>query len=356
MIRPAIALAFLAACGGSPPPEPPKAEAPAAEVPPPAAPVAEVPAQHRALFKAVSPVPVAPADKDLVELGRMLYYENRLSVMQNQSCNTCHQLENWGVDNQAVSLGSKGQRGGRNSQTVYGAYTHFAQFWDGRAPTVEEQAKGPILNPIEMGMKDEKSVLAVLESIPGYQEAFSRTFPADTPSITYDNLAKAIGAFERHLVTPSRFDTYLNGDVGALSDDEKKGLDTFIAAGCTACHMGDQLGGQMFQKLGLVVPYPTKDLGRYDVTKNEADKYFFKVPSLRNVAKTGPWFHDGGVATLEEAVSLMGKHQLGKELTPEETASIVTFLQVLTGEIDKAYIAQPQLPPSGPKTPGPGKG
>lgn len=348
----ATVVALAAACGGSTPAPAPTEPAPAPEAPP-VAEASPIPAQHTALFKPVAAIPVAPTDKELVELGRMLYHETRLSIAQNQSCNSCHQLENFGVDNQPTSPGSKGALGGRNSPTTYGAFAHVAQFWDGRSPTVEEQAKGPILNPIEMGMKDEASVVALLESIPGYQEAFARAFPTAEKKITYDHLAKAIGSFERYLVTPSRFDAYLAGDAAALTDDEKKGLDTFIAAGCTTCHLGEQVGGSMYQKLGLVVPYDTKDLGRYEVTKSDADKFVFKVPSLRNIEKTGPYFHDGTVATLEDAVRLMGKHQLGKDLTPDEVGAIVTFLKSLTGTIDKAYIAPPALPPNGPKTPGP---
>ncbi len=350
---PYMIVAALMGCGSPAPAPKPAAPVEAPAPAPVEAAKPAVPAQHTALFQPLKSVPVAPTEKDLVELGRMLYHETRLSVRQNQSCNTCHVLSAYGVDNLPTSPGSRQELGKRNSPSSFGASGHFVQFWDGRSATLEEQAKGPILNPVEMGMKDEAAVLAMLESIPGYQEAFSRAFPTDSPAITYNNLAMAIGAFERHLVAPSRFDAYLEGDAAALTAEETKGLEAFISTGCIACHMGPHLGGQMFQKLGLVVPYPTADLGRFEVTGQEADKYVFKVPSLRNIAKTGPYFHDGSVTTLEDAVGLMAKHQLGKDLTGEQVADIVTFLNVLTGEIDRAYVAEPSLPPNGPKTPGP---
>lgn len=353
----------LIACGGS------ESDAPAASVaqtveeappepapepePEPEAPKAEVPAQHTALFKPIEPAKVAMSEKDLLELGRTLYFETRLSLSQDISCNSCHQLDNFGVDNEPTSPGYKGQRGERNSPTVYNAFGHIAQFWDGRAKDVEEQALGPILNPVEMAMPDEKSVVKVLESIPAYHTLFAKAFPKEAAPITYANIGTAIGAFERKLTTPGRFDTYLKGDVEALTEDERAGLDTFIATGCATCHMGENLGGAMYQKIGLVEPYETEDVGRAKVTGNDADKFMFKVPSLRNIAKTGPYFHDGSVGTLTEAVKLMGKHQLGKELSDEDTASIITFLAALTGEPNKAYVAAPGLPPSGPETPGP---
>lgn len=348
---------LLAACGGTPAPEKkPELPKPAAktEAPtPPPAPKEAIPAAHTALFKALDKATPNPADKAKADLGRMLYYDTRLSLSQTISCNSCHMLDKFGVDGQPTSPGHKGQKGGRNSPTTYNAFLHFAQFWDGRAADVEAQAKGPVLNPIEMAMPDAKAVESVLASIPGYKDLFTAAFPGQQSPISYDNMATAIGAFERNLVTPSRFDTYLKGDASALTIEEKKGLETFIATGCTACHGGQLLGGASYQKLGAVVPYETKDVGRAEVTKNDADKFMFKVPSLRNIDKTGPYFHDGSVATLEEAVQKMGKHQLGKELKPEEVSSIVTFLKALTGEADPSYIAKPTLPESGPTTPKP---
>ena len=310
--------------------------------------------------KAFAPLPEVmesaanPVTEEKVALGRMLYYDTRLSKSQEISCNTCHLLENFGVDNEPTSEGHNGQRGDRNSPTVYNAAGHFAQFWDGREPNVEEQAKGPVLNPVEMAMPDEASVVKVLKSIPQYVEAFRAAFPDDKDPVTFDNMAKAIGAFERKLVTPGRWDAFLKGDAAALTEAELAGLQAFLDANCQTCHMGPYLGGTMFQKLGVVKPWPDqKDLGRYRVTKNEADKMMFKVPSLRNIAKTAPYFHDGSVATLEEAVAKMAEYEIGKELTPDEVASIVTFLNALTGEIPADYIAQPELPPSTAKTPKP---
>ena len=288
-----------------------------------------------------------------VELGRRLYYEKRLSKSQQISCNSCHLLNRFGVDGEPTSPGHKGQRGGRNSPTTLNAAFEFAQFWDGRAATVEEQAKGPVLNPIEMGMPKPEACVAVIESIPGYAALFAKAFPSDAKPVSYDNFARAVGAFERRLVTPSRFDEFLGGKTDALNDAEVAGLDTFLTTGCPTCHMGPTVGGQMFQKIGLVHPYETKDLGRYDVTKKEADKYFFKVPMLRNVAETGPYFHDGSVKTLDEAIRLMAWHQLGKKLEPAEIASIQTFLGSLTGKVDATYVAEPAPLPSGPNTPKP---
>ncbi len=353
-----VLLLALGACGSDTPAPAPAPEAvaeKAAEAPEPAAPTVDE--KHTAIFAAL------PSSMDreggparteaLVDLGRMLYYDTRLSSNQEQSCNTCHQLANFGVDSEPTSPGVKGERGGRNSPTSLNAAGHLAQFWDGREPDVEGQAKGPILNPGEMNMPDAETVEKLLKSIPGYREAFKAAFPEAEAPITYDNLALAIGAFERGLVTPSKWDAYLAGDATALTEAERKGADDFMAAGCTACHNGAYVGGQMYAKLGQVVPYETADVGRMEVTKNEADKHMFKVPSLRNIAKTGPYLHDGSVQTLDEMIVLMGKHQLGKDLDEATVASIKTFLEALTGELDEKYAAKPELPANGPKTPGP---
>jgi cytochrome c peroxidase len=247
------------------------------------------------------------------------------------SCNSCHNLSTFGVDNEPTSPGHEGKRGGRNSPTSFNAALHVAQFWDGRAKDVEAQALGPILNPVEMGMASEQQVVDRLKADPKTVEAFTKAFPGEAEPLTYANVGKAIGAFERTLITPSRFDAYLKGDEKALSAAEVEGAKLFVQTGCTACHMGATLGGQMYQKLGLVKEYDTKDLGRFEVTKNEADKKFFKVPSLRNVAKTGPYFHDGSIKTLDQAVSIMAEYQLGKQLSNDQVTSIVTFLGSLTG-------------------------
>jgi len=293
-----------------------------------------------------------PLKTEQIDLGRMLFYETRLSKNQQISCNTCHQLDKYGVDGESTSPGHKKQRGGRNSPTVYNAAGHFSQFWDGRAKDVEEQAKGPILNPIEMAMASGEQVIQVLESMPGYVEAFKKAFPDDKTSITYDNIAAAIGAFERKLITPSPFDKFIAGDDGAMNAEEKKGFQVFVAAGCVTCHSGPVLGGRMYQKAGLVKPWPDiKDMGRFDLTKGEGDRHVFKVPSLRNIAKTAPYMHDGSVHDLNRQVQMMARHQLAVELSPADVKSIVTFLHTLTGEIPTDYIKPPKLPESGPNTP-----
>ncbi len=294
-----------------------------------------------------------PVTEEKIALGRMLYVEKRFSKNQDLACASCHALEKFGVDGEPTSPGHKGQRGDRNSPSTFNAALHFAQFWDGRAADVEAQAKGPVLNPVEMAMPAETDVVGVLKSIPGYAPLFAAAFPGEADPITYDNMARAIGAFERRLITPGRFDAFLAGDDAALSAAEQRGLAVFLDTGCTSCHFGATLGGQMYQKLGLVEAYPTEDVGRAKVTGAEADNFFFKVPSLRNVAETGPYFHDGSVATLREAVTLMARHQLGKTLAEADAADLLAFLGALTGSIDPAYVAVPPLPESGPDTPAP---
>lgn len=289
-----------------------------------------------------------------VDLGRMLYYENRLSKSQKFSCNSCHLLDQYGVDNQPTSEGHKGKRGDRNSPTSYNAAGHIAQFWDGRAADVEEQAKGPVMNPVEMAMPDEKTVIATLSSMPEYVALFKKAFPGEAQPLTYDNMARAIGAFERKLVTPSRWDKFLKGDATALTDAEKAGFNRFYDAGCATCHNGAYLGGAMYQKAGVAKPWPSQtDPGRLAATKNEKDRMFFKVPSLRNIEKTWPYFHDGSVKSLDVAVRMMAEHELGKPLSKEDVASIGTFLKALTGEVPRDYIKPPKLPAATAKTPKP---
>ena len=319
----------------------------------------EVDSAQLGIFKVLPPVMESaanPISEEKAVLGRMLYYDARLSRGQDVSCNSCHELSKYGVDNQPVSDGDKGQKGTRNAPTVYNAAGHFVQFWDGRAPTVEEQAKGPILNPVEMAMPDEKRALAVVNSMPEYVEAFKMAFPDEKNPVTFDNLAKAIGAFERKLVTFSRWDKFLGGDQTALSDAEKAGLNKFLDVGCSTCHNGVYVGGSMFQKLGLAKPWNNaNDPGRFAVTKQEADRMVFKVPTLRNIEKTAPYYHDGSIATLEEAVRQMADHQLAQTLSKEEVGSIATFLKALTGELPTGYIKEPPLPKSTAQTPKPDK-
>jgi cytochrome c peroxidase len=302
-------------------------------------------------FKAVRAVlsddatPVNPAQ---VALGRMLYFERRISRTKELSCNSCHPLDRYGADGDATSLGHHGGRGSRNSPTVYHAAGFFAQFWDGRALNVEEQAKGPILNPVEMGMRDGQEVEQVLAAIPGYKEVFAKAFPGDKRALSYDNVGRAIGAFERGLVTPSRWDDYLGGKKDALSGAEMEGLRVFTNVGCMVCHTGEFVGGSMFAKVGAVEPWPNqKDQGRYEVTKKAEDKMLFKVPTLRNVEHTAPYFHDGSSATLDQAVRKMGKHQLGLDLSVAEVSSIVAWLKSLSGPLPTEYIKAPPLPGAG---------
>jgi cytochrome c peroxidase len=275
-----------------------------------------------------------------VALGKMLYFDVRLSKDNKISCNSCHNLSTAGVDNLPVSPGNdEGSFGGRNSPTVLNAAFHIAQFWDGRAKDVEEQAGGPILNPVEMAIPSKNFLEDRLAGIVEYKMAFASAFPEDENPIKYINVQKSIAAFERKLVTPSAFDAFLAGDNNAINDEQKAGLDNFISIGCIACHSGNLLGGNMYQKFGTFGNYweltgsDPIDNGRFDLTQNEADKYMFKVPSLRNVAGTSPYFHDGSVKDLGESVKIMAKLQLNKELSEEEAKSIVTFLNSLSGEV-----------------------
>ena len=341
-----FALAVLAACSAKPAP--------------PAATKDEPIKFDQAELSVFTPLPErmdaagGPAPAALVDLGRMLYYEKRLSKSQELSCNSCHDLTAFGVDGQPTSDGHKGQTGDRNSPTVYNAARQVAQFWDGRAADVEAQAKGPILNPIEMAMPSEHIVITTLQSMPEYVDAFKKAFPNEPKPVTYDNLGKAIGAFERGLVTPARFDAFLKGDENALGAEEKAGLKIFLKAGCQTCHNGAGEGGTSFQKVGAVKPFPrSDDPGRYKVTKAEPDRGVFKVPSLRNIEKTGPYFHDGKTATLEAAVRDMAEYQLGKTLTDQEVGQVVVFLRALTGQLPTDYIKEPALPKSTAKTPKP---
>lgn len=276
------------------------------------------------------------AEKDtpeLIALGRELYFDKRLSANNSQSCNTCHAVEGGkgGVDNEPTSVGAFGKRGGRNSPTVLNAGLQLAQFWDGRARDLAAQAKGPILNPIEMGMPSEQAVIEKLSKTE-YPQKFATVFAGEKEPLTYDNLAQAIAAFERTLITRDRFDQFLKGRNTALNDTELKGLKMFLTAGCVACHNGPLVGGNSYQKLGVVNAYKNDDLGRFAVTKDEADKQRFKVPTLRNIALTAPYFHDGAQVSLEDAIREMGWLQLGRKLEPDEVQSIAAFLRTLTDE------------------------
>ena len=271
--------------------------------------------------------------KDIIALGKKLYFEKKLSINDSQSCNSCHMIDGgrFGVDNLSTSPGAKGKNGDRNSPTVFNAGFQIAQFWDGRAPDLKEQAKAPIQNPIEMGMPSEKFVVDKISKIPEYPALFKKAYPSTENPITYDNLANAIASFERTLITRDRFDDFMNGDKDALSENERQGLRIFMSLGCTSCHNGNLLGGRLYQKMGLVHPYANqKDLGRFNATKQETDKHFFKVPSLRNVANTAPYFHDGAIPTLKQAVRQMAWLQLGKRVDDVTINLIIDFLKSLS--------------------------
>lgn len=263
-----------------------------------------------------------------IELGRKLYFEKRLSINNTISCNSCHKLDKFGVDNEITSPGHDGTRGNRNSPTVYNSALNFKQFWDGRAADLAEQAIGPILNPIEHGLASKEDALKKI-STKEYLTLFEKAFPEEEKPFSYKNIGVAIGEFEKTLLTPSRFDDYLAGDINALNTQERRGLKKYVENGCTACHMGVGLGGSMFQKMGLVKKYPTKDLGRFEVTKKKRDKYKFKVPGLRNVTKTAPYLHDGSIASLNEVIEIMFEYQLDKKASKEDIMDIKAFLTSL---------------------------
>ncbi|MDE3152180.1 MAG: c-type cytochrome [Gemmatimonadota bacterium] len=343
---PVGAAVVAAACGGGAKPAAQGAVSAAKTLPPVESSV--VTPAERSLFGALPARMDAPGETATgaqIALGRTLYYETVLSEGHDVSCNSCHALNGYGADGRRVSFGHKGQLGSRNAPTVYNAAAQVAQFWDGRSPSVEAQAKGPILNPAEMGMPDSAAVLAHLRGSPQYRAEFAAAFPDERDPISYDNVGRAIGAFERGLVTPSRWDRFLQGDSSAITEQERRGAKTFVAAGCTACHSGTYVGGQVMQKAGLVHPWPASaDSGRYAVTRQPADLMVFKVPTLRNVEMTGPYFSDGSVASLDTPIAMMGRYQLGLQFTPAQIGDIHAWLRTLTGEIPVTYVANPPLP------------
>lgn len=292
-----------------------------------------------------------PFTQAQVKLGQQLWYEPRLSKGNTVSCNSCHNLATAGVDNLPTSPGHKGSFGARNSPTALNAALLGSQFWDGRAATVEEQAGGPLLNPVEMANTDQASVEKKIAAIPEYQALFKEAFPENGGAVSFGNITHAIAAFERTLLTPTKWDDYLKGNINALNETERQGVRSFINNGCIACHKGVVLGGDTFQKFGLVKsPYwqftgsKNQDEGRFEVTKAESDKFVFRVPGLRNVARTYPYFHDGSVWELGKAVSIMGEAQLGKQLPKEEVEKIVAFLNTLSGSVSESARTVPELP------------
>lgn len=298
--------------------------------------------------------PIQPAvitDPAKVNLGKKLFFEPRLSMSGIISCNTCHNLSLGGTDNLKTSIGHKWQAGPVNSPTVFNSSLSIAQFWDGRAANLKEQAAGPIQADIEMAMPHTLAV-DVLSSIPGYLELMQQVY--GSPDVNLDRITDAIAAFEETLVTPnSRFDQWLMGDDNAITAKELAGYQLFKNSGCIACHNGEALGGTSFQKMGIVAPYETTSPaeGRSAVTGKDKDRFSFKVPTLRNVELTYPYFHDGEAATLEEATDIMGRLQLGRKYSDEEIAMLVAFMKTLTGEIPRLEL--PILPAAGTNTPRP---
>lgn len=309
--------------------------------------------QAQGLFQPIPSEP--PAIKDItttpamVELGKDLYFDPRLSQSHNISCNTCHQIGLGGVDMLPVSIGHKWQKGGRNAPTVLNAVFNVAQFWDGRAADLKAQAGGPIQNPIEMGITHEHAI-EMLKSIPGYVPLFDAAYPDDKDPITMPNVVTAIAAFEATLITPNApFDKYLRGDANALTADQEEGLKLFIDTGCAACHSGINVGGQMYAPFGVIERpgadiLPPNDKGRFAVTKTVSDEYVFRVPPLRNIELTPPYFHSGQVWDLNQAVGIMATDQLGKSLNDDQVAKITAFLKSLTGE--QPQVTYPIMPPS----------
>ena len=297
-----------------------------------------------------------PITPEKIELGKKLYFDPRLSGSGLISCNTCHNLSISGDDNLPTSVGHGWAKGPRNAPTVYNAVFNIAQFWDGRAEDLKEQAKGPIQAAVEMNSTPEM-VIKMLLSMPEYVEEFKQAFPEQSDPVTFDNITKAIEAFEATLLTPSsRFDQYLEGKEDALTKGEKQGVDLFIDKGCVACHSGVNLGGDDYYPFGVVEQpgaeiLPPDDKGRYAITKTASDEYVFRAAPLRNVAITPPYFHSGQVWDLEQAVMIMGDSQLGEEITKDEAKLIAEFLHTLTGE--RPEIELPILPTRTVDTPKP---
>ncbi len=303
--------------------------------------------------KALKGNPATPAK---VELGKMLYFDPRLSSSHIISCNTCHNVGLGGTDILETSIGHGWQKGPRNSPTVLNAVYNIAQFWDGRAEDLAAQAKGPVQASVEMNNKPE-NLVATLKSIPGYQPLFKKAFPGEADPVTFDNVAKAIEVFEATLVTPDApFDRYLKGNKKALSATEEQGLALFLDKGCVACHSGINVGGTGYFPFGVREDpgpevRPVDDTGRFKVTNTSADKYVFRSPSLRNVAITMPYFHSGKVWDLKDAVKIMGSAQLGISLTDDDAGKITAFMKTLTGK--QPLVVHPVLPPNSDTTPRP---
>ena len=306
----------------------------------------------KAVFRPIAapPAPSDPVQAARVELGRRLFFENRVSVDGNVSCSHCHLPEKQASDGLPKAIGVFGKENPRNAPSIFNAALNFKQHWRGDRESLEDQAEKSLLGPASFGNPDQATAMGKLKAIPAYPGAFAKAFPGEADPITSKNWGVAVGAFERTLLTPAIFDVFLSGDASALSAQEQAGLRKFIDLGCAGCHNGVGLGGNSFQKFGVAEDYwnetgaKTPDKGRADVTKNDADLYVFKVASLRNVAKTAPYFHDGTVEDLTRAVRIMGKTQLGLTLSDKDAAEIVAFLRTLTGAVPKNYSAPEPYP------------
>jgi cytochrome c peroxidase len=314
---------------------------------------AELISKAKAIFgplPASMPSPDNPITPEKVKLGNMLFWESRISVDRTISCAKCHPLSLYAVDGLRKSLGNNCKENPRNDPTVLNAASQISEHWIGNRTSVEDQAKQALIGPPSFGMPNYESVEIILKSMKGYAAMFREAFPNEKDPVTVDNFAKAVGAFERTLVTPGPFDDFMQGNAAALTAQQKRGLTTFMNTGCLTCHFGPYVGGQMYQKFGVFEPYAkyTKsqsiDEGRFVVTKNPSDKFVFKVPVLRNVAETPPYFHDGSVDKLTDAVEIMAKIQLAKNLTKEQAADIAAFLSSLTGKIPEEALKVPVLP------------
>ncbi|MBL0220261.1 MAG: c-type cytochrome [Myxococcales bacterium] len=360
-------MALSTACGSSSEPTPPPTSAAAAPaIPDPA------PPQPLGGLAALAP---AHFDRAQATLGQRLFFENRLSGDGTLNCSSCHSLDHGGAEDRRVSTGIHGQQGPINAPPVLNAAGNFVQFWDGRAADLEAQAAGPVGNPLEMGASWD-TVVTTIAADESYRTAFAALYPGDAAPVTQDHITHAIAEYERMLVTPGRFDRFVGGDASAMTDDERRGYALFTSLGCTSCHTGPNVGGTMYQRMGLVRdwfaqvgrPLTDADNGRFNVTHDEADRHRFKVPTLRNVALTGPYFHDGSAATLTDAVRTMGAFQLGRDLTDEQIRLLVAFLGTLTGDVPadarpaaaedttatppapSPATTEPPIPPGGPRS------
>lgn len=349
----ALGLVAIAVAGGcddkksSPAP----ASMPAVSSTKPAGGIPAFQAEQTRLFQPIPPGVETPTLDDATKLGQMLFWDSRLSATGKVACATCHDFSKAGADGLATpAAGEKTSDGGnapRNTMTVLNSGGAFAQGWDARSSTPEEFVTVHTLDTSIMGIADEKKLVALLQGIPAYAAAFKKAFPDDSPAISGETYGKALGGFTKKLFARARWDKFLEGNKDAINDDERAGFAMFVEAGCTSCHQGKYLGASQLQKLGMAKPWPPPagaEPGRFAVSHQDMDRGMWKVPSLRNVTRTGPYLHDGSIASLAEASKLMAKHQVGKEINDEQAAAIVKFLGTLEGDPPKELTAKPSLP------------